>query len=101
MFQLKCNLPGKLVCTQIQDYNYCYRMLLTGELSLDGKASLLLCPFYLERKAAMKAANILMSASFVFFFFLAETPLIFMLPEMFALAMFFFFVADQLFIHKL
>lgn len=75
-------------------------MLLTGELSLDGKASLLLCPFYLERKAAMKAANILMSASFVFFF-LAETPLIFMLPEMFALAMFFFFVADQLFIHKL
>lgn len=99
MFKLKCNLPRKLVCTQIQDYNYSYRMLLTGELSLDGKASPFLCPFYLERKETMQAANILMSASFVFSGYLR--PLWSSCCQKCLLWLCSFFLADQLFCYRL
>lgn len=74
-------------------------MLLTGELSLDGKAGPFLCPFYLERKATVKAANILMSASFVFSGYLR--PLWSLCCQKCLHWPGSFFLADQLFCHRL
>lgn len=62
-------------------------MLLTGELSLDGKASLLLCPF--GRKSNNESCQYF-DVSILCFFWLSETSLILVLPEMFALAVLFF-----------